>query len=530
MTRPETTLSRVRSAAPWLVLAAATGAGLAGCIFLDWSAPNGSTGADAGCAGCDDQNDCTDDTCDPATHGCTHTPRASGTPCTSKGGTRCDGNGACVGGRVLWARTFKGSLPSSSLAHLSVDPSGDVALVGSLTGAFDFGGGSQIASDAGTAALGIASFAGDGGYRWSHVYGANGATVTGQGGASDPQGNVVVAASISGSGVDFGLGKVSGAGSSTGVVVAKYASEGSPFFAHGFDAVDGGAGPSGVSTDPQSNVYAIGSFTGALDLGGGKLGGGNRFLASFDAAGKIRWSKGFNENTFVSPTLALDPKAGVLVTGSYIGALDLGNPTYDLSSKPPALFVARFGLADGAVVWSTSFGSTTGSTGVLQPTAIAVDPAGNILLAGVLASPIVFGSTTLSAPGCFVAKLDPGGVPLWSRALGSDTYTTGSVLVTSAGTDTVVAGTFTNAIDLGDGFITTKGKQDLYVAKYDATGDLLWKQTFGDTADQLLTGLAVDADGSVFVSGGDQGAVDFGGAILPDAGTPGGLFLLKLAP
>jgi plastocyanin len=42
----------------------------------------------------DDDNDCTDDTCDGAT--ATHTPKASGVSCADAGGTVCDGAGACV--------------------------------------------------------------------------------------------------------------------------------------------------------------------------------------------------------------------------------------------------------------------------------------------------------------------------------------------------------------------------------------------------------------------------------------------------
>jgi hypothetical protein len=59
---------------------------------------NGAGGCTDLCAGvtCDDGNDCTVDSCDPATGTCAYTPIVAGTACAQNGGVVCDGNGNCV--------------------------------------------------------------------------------------------------------------------------------------------------------------------------------------------------------------------------------------------------------------------------------------------------------------------------------------------------------------------------------------------------------------------------------------------------
>jgi hypothetical protein len=111
--------------------------------------------------------------------------------------------------------------------------------------------------------------------------------------------------------------------------------------------------------------------------------------------------------------------------------------------------------------------------------------------------------------------------------------------------DSYVAGWYTGTVDFDPSptaalEFTTVGARngditdhDLFVAKYDPTGALLWAHSFGSVGTEIGRGLAVDQAGNVVVTGDFQGTIDFD----PDPGHAanlqatsgfGNIFVLKL--
>lgn len=94
--------------------------------------------------------------------------------------------------------------------------------------------------------------------------------------------------------------------------------------------------------------------------------------------------------------------------------------------------------------------------------------------------------------------------------------------------NTYIAGKFYNSIDIGGGALASAGGADIFVAKLDPAGDLIWSKRFGDGADQQAFGLAIDASGSVVITGSFAGGFSFGGAPLVSQGSTD-IFVVKLA-
>lgn len=99
-----------------------------------------------------------------------------------------------------------------------------------------------------------------------------------------------------------------------------------------------------------------------------------------------------------------------------------------------------------------------------------------------------------------------------------------------------MCGYFWNTVDFdpGVGVVnrTSNGNEDCYVAKYSPTGSLLWVETFGGTNLDRASGLAVDGNGNVIVTGRFQGNVLFPGNLLLASHNSGGNidgFMLKLS-
>jgi regulation of enolase protein 1 (concanavalin A-like superfamily) len=80
-------------------------------------------------------------------------------------------------------------------------------------------------------------------------------------------------------------------------------------------------------------------------------------------------------------------------------------------------------------------------------------------------------STTYDTDGIYIAKLDSAGQLQWSKVLGESSPGMGRSIVETHDRCLLVFGD-TSAFNAGS-------DQDLYVAKLDANGDLLWSKTFG---------------------------------------------------
>lgn len=74
----------------------------------------------------------------------------------------------------------------------------------------------------------------------------------------------------------------------------------------------------------------------------------------------------------------------------------------------------------------------------------------------------------------------------------------GNVVVTGF-YDDLSSGPYT--IDIGSTTLTSKGGVDVYVAKYNSAGQLLWAKTIGGVGEDRSTGIATDTTGNIYVCG-----------------------------
>jgi hypothetical protein len=94
----------------------------------------------------------------------------------------------------------------------------------------------------------------------------------------------------------------------------------------------------------------------------------------------------------------------------------------------------------------------------------------------------------------------------------------------------IVVGAFSGMVDFGGGpFVTPNNNSDIFVAKYDSTGAHLWSKQYGATGIDRAHSVAVDAAGTIVVTGVFQSTVDFGGGPFTGVGGTHDIFLLALA-
>jgi beta-propeller repeat-containing protein len=361
---------------------------------------------------------------------------------------------------------------------------------------------------------------------WSRSFGGRS---YGFGIAADSDGSVLVTGDFD-SPLDLGIGPpLINNGGINGFIV-KLSAGGNAIWGRQFGGVGNTLAQRGerVAVDGAGNVLITGYFTGSIDFGGDLVlskGFMDGFVAKLDPSGKLLWLRSFgDENDQTGQSIAVDSAGNVLVTGYFIGSVDFGGG-FTLTADSKDEFVLKLD-PDGNPLWTKRFGH------YLYDTTVAVDGAGNVLLAASFSDPIDFGAGVLVNEGgkdVFVAKLDAGGNTLWSKSFGDaggDKVCT-SVAVDGAG-NVLITGVFTGSLDFGIGPpLKSVDESDCFVAKLDANGDALWGTSFSDKGKQLGTSIAVDGAGNVLVTGEFSEWLKLGDSPLL---TAGGGFLVKLDP
>lgn len=173
----------------------------------------------------------------------------------------------------------------------------------------------------------------------------------------------------------------------------------------------------------------------------------------------------------------------------------------------------------GATKLAAAYGDANGQSG----NALVFDKSGNLLVTGTFAGTINLGGTTLTSAGSddvFVAKFNAGGQLLWAKSFGDSNVQTGSGIGVDTNGNVYVTGNFKGSINFGGTTLNAQGSlfTDIYLAKLSSTGTPVWAKEFGDQNVQSVRGMAVDAGGNVILTGFFQNDVNFGGAVLTSAG------------
>ena len=420
-----------------------------------------------------------------------------------------EAEGGPVSGTPEWAENF-GTVGATTATSVTLDPSsGDIVVAGSFVGSVDFGGGtvtSQADASAGSDTF-VARFDSSGKYRWAKTFGSGLFTSAGSV-AVDASGNVVLGGTFQGS-VDFGSGSAVSAVGIDDIFLVTFDSAGTHEWQTTFGAASQEQVLDTVAVDSHGNVVIAGRAD-SLDFGGGAKTG--YYIAKFDSKGVYAWSNAFAATTVEGgPWLTLDPQDNCVLAGSFSNAVNFGGGSITSAGALDA-FVAKYD-ASGAFVWAKPFGDSSSQ----WIASVATDASANIVVAGSFGGTISFGGPTLTASSgvnAFLAKLDTDGNGAWADPflvpprpadaridLGAI-----SVAVAGAGSPTLAC-TFLGSVNFGGGTLSSEGSDSIAVAHFDASGAFVWAYAGGapSTADESAaangTSVAV-SETAVVLAGG----------------------------
>ncbi|WP_143828714.1 SBBP repeat-containing protein [Dyadobacter fermentans] len=371
------------------------------------------------------------------------------------------------------------SAPNSLGLDVAMDNADNVYVSGSFYGTTEFGtavGGNDVF---------IAKYKPNGELEWSRTLGGP-KSDEGRGIAVDGSGNVYVTGDFYGT-LTSGDIAITSHGDADAFIV-KYNTQGEFQWIRAYGS-DGGERGQAIAVDMNGNAYATGEYQGTGVFGNtSKQSAGefDAFIVKYSTDGAFEWvQSGGGASRDTGYGITTDKRTGeVYVTGFFMGTTTFGNTSVTSKGTLPGegdVFLAKYN-SQGEFVWMKAFGGDVSSGGF----DVAVDGSGNIF------------ALKNGAPGGSLVKLDAAGNMLWEQILKFD----GS-------------GTAVDVDKSGNAYVVKLGSA---ILKYNSDGIIQQAQLPRSSESIIGTGIAVNPNGKLFISGYYKGTLTYGGMARNDAG------------
>lgn len=274
-----------------------------------------------------------------------------------------------------------------------------------------------------------------------------------------------------------------------------------------------------LTTDAQGNIYACGTFGGTADFdpesGVFELTGGS-FIAKLNASGELIWATALE--SLGIRTISVDQSGNV-----YLGYNLSGTADFDPGMDELKFTADGFGdivivklSSTGDLVWAKQLGGPDSD----NVYGMDVEANGTVYITGTYGETMDFdpgpGTANLTVEGgkdVYILKLDASGDFVWVKDFGGPDFDYSNDLLSDGSGDVYLWGEFSGTVDFdpgsGSASLTAQGSADLFMSKFDASGNHQWSVNFGGEANTVPYDLEIDNNGSVYVCGTFKGTGDF---------------------
>lgn len=191
------------------------------------------------------------------------------------------------------------------------------------------------------------------------------------------------------------------------------------------------------------------------------------------------------------------------------------------------IFVAKYN-SSGNIQWVKKAGASKGDVGH----AISCDAGGNVYVTGEIEGKVNFSGITVSGNGSvndiFVAKYNSSGNIIWAKNAGGWESDKG-LGIANYGGNVYVTGYIQGSVKFGSISMSGYGSKDAYLAKYDSNGNVVWAKKMGGSGSDAGMAVATDGSGNIYVTGYFSGTSNFLGTYLSSSGGPD-IFIAKVSP
>ncbi|HRY33567.1 MAG TPA: hypothetical protein P5531_11415 [Bacteroidales bacterium] len=274
-----------------------------------------------------------------------------------------------------------------------------------------------------------------------------------------------------------------------------------------------GGGPDenlAMLTDGAANIVTAGYFSspsitfGNISLHNARPGTSDVFLVKYDSLGSVLWADSAGGTGWEAVyDLTHDINGNIYASGAYTSdSLAFGSHVIH-NAGASDIFVAGYNPS-GTAAWAKCFGST----GDEEAYALCSNPDGDLYISGYFSGPeLLLDNFTLtnSNPGSndiFLAKLNAAGDVIWAVSFGGSGNETVYDCLRSNGNGIIVCGAFTSpTLAFGTYQLSNAGASDAFIASLDENSNVLWAASLGGPGNEEAAAMAAEADGSVITGG-----------------------------
>ncbi|NNM93876.1 MAG: hypothetical protein HKL88_00250, partial [Bacteroidia bacterium] len=263
-----------------------------------------------------------------------------------------------------------------------------------------------------------------------------------------------------------------------------------------------------TATDRTDNVYYTGYASGSSRVAFGNLGLSitgiqTDFLVKYNTAGAPQWARNDKALTggasVYGMSVACDRQINVVEAGYFSDSIAFGAVHLNANGATSAAYLVKYDR-NGNVQWAKSPSSTSQSLAY----GVATDTNNNIFVAGYFTGTVVFGTYTLTAAAqnMFLAKYNSAGTVLWAvqPTLAAGATTLGLACAVDDSGCCYVSGNYTGQCTFGS-YVLNQPVAEVYMAKYSPAGAPMWAISIGTTPGSVCpTPLAVDKSNNVYIA------------------------------
>lgn len=357
--------------------------------------------------------------------------------------------------------------------------------------------------------------------------------------AVDASGNVFISGIFYPPNIIFGADTlINTAWMTSDVFVAKYDSAGNELWAKSA----GGSGDeysSGICTDTSGNVFVTGSFySSSITFGSATLNnpffGSDMFIVKFDTVGNALWAKNtFGDGYEGGEGICIDATGDVFVLGNFGSTMSIFDGDTIINAGSSDFFVVKYSNS-GNFLWVKSSGGIDFEYG----SSITADEIGNIFITGKYSGmelPLNTDTLLNSSGGfeIFLIRYDNSGNEIWAKSIGGVDSDLSFGIDNDIDGNVFITGVFESATIAFATIVLTNssmaGSDDIFVAKYDNSGNVIWAKNVGNSAEEASYALSSDISGNVFITGEFySSAINFGSTVLMTSGGFSNYFVAKL--
>ncbi len=423
-----------------------------------------------------------------------------------------------------WAKSAGGALVDQSY-NISVDANGNVFMTGMFVSpTITFG--SITLTNTGLSDIFLVKYDSNGNVLWAKSAIGSSEEIS-LCVCTDMSGNVFIGGGFSSPTITFDtitLNNVDTVLLYTDMFIAKYDENGNALWAKSA----GGyryEGARSISTDLNGNLYVTGIFDSpsisfdTTTIANSSPNHTDVYVAKYTANGSMMWVKSAGDNKWdESYCVSTDIFGNVYVTGSFSSSIITFGTTTLTNSGVWDVFVVKYDSV-GNVLWAKNFGGTDFDDGY----SLSADIYGYLYITGrFMSSQISFGTFNLTNSGfndTFIVKCDSIGNVLWAKSSNSASNDYGKNITTDGVGNVYLAGFFSqSSITFGTTNLISNGGQDIFIVKYDSSGNVQWAKSLGGFGAEMSCGISIGGSSSIYIGGWfSSPTINFGSTTLNNA-------------